>query len=66
MSKRSCSASRSRATSSTYRQKRESIFAQLTPENSVHRPIDLESSDEEETDVEDMCVEDLAPRRIDF
>ena len=49
-----------------YRRKRESIFAQLTPGNSVHRPIDLESSDEEETDVEDMCVEDLAPRQIDF
>ena len=51
-----------------YCRKRESIFAQLTPGNSVHRPIDLvlESSDEEDTDVEDMRVEDLAPRRIDF
>ena len=51
-----------------YRRKRQSIFSQLTPGNSVHRPIDLEASesDEEDTDVEDMCVEDLAPRRIDF
>ena len=39
-----------------YCRKRESIFAQLTPGNSVHRPIDLESSDEEDTDVEDMRV----------
>ena len=39
---------------------------QLTPGNSVHRPIELDASDDEDTDVEDMCVEDLAPRRIDL
>ena len=32
----------------------------------VHCPIALDASDDEDTDVEDMCVEDLAPRRIDF
>ena len=32
-----------------------------------HRgPIELDASDDEDTDVEDMRVEDLAPRRIDF
>jgi hypothetical protein len=45
-----------------YCRKRESIFAQLTPGNSVHRPIDLESSDEEDTDVEDMRVEKTSLR----
>ena len=50
-----------------YCRKRESIFAQLTPGNSVHRPIDLESSDEEDTAVEDMRVGKtprFAPHRL--
>ena len=46
-----------------YAQKRAQIFAQLTPGNSVHCPIDVD----EETDIEDdeVCVQDLA-RKLEF
>ena len=50
-----------------YCRKRESIFAQLTPGNSVHRPIDLESSGRGgHRRRRHACGEDLASRRIDF
>ena len=51
-----------------YCRKRESIFAQLTPGNSVHRPIvpSTWKPRTRRTPTRDMCVEDLAPRRIDF
>ena len=51
-----------------YRRKRESIFVQLTPGNSVHRPIvpSTWKPRTRRTPTRDMCVEDLAPRRIDF
>ena len=44
-----------------YQQKREQMFAQLTPGMSVHCPIDVD----EETDTEDIAVHGIA-RKLEF